>query len=180
MVQEIIRLDGVQDIVSYLRRWKSNAQGIDLNRNFDALWETYNDGLGHPSADHYKGASAECAPETAALVALTEQYPFVRTISYHTQGSVIYWYFGQTGQLKADTEAFANEISRVTGYSADADHVNLDPAGYKDWAISKKGIPSLTIEVGRETSPVPAEQFHTVWKENRDVWPALIGLQEGL
>ena len=110
------------------------------------------------------------------MVALTEKYPFVRTISYHTQGSVIYWYFGQTGQLKTDTETFANEVSRVTGYPTDANYANLDPAGYKDWAIAKKGIPSLTIEVGRETSPVPAGQFDTVWNENQGVWQVLLGL----
>ena len=30
MVQEISRLDGAGDMAEYLRRWKSNAQGIDL------------------------------------------------------------------------------------------------------------------------------------------------------
>ena len=73
----------------YLTQWKSNAQGVDLNRNFDADWERY-EGPSHPSSDHYKGTSVGCTPESSALIRLTEQYPFVRTISYHSQGQVIY------------------------------------------------------------------------------------------
>ncbi len=173
-VLEIGEMDGALDWNSYLRRWKSNAQGVDLNRNFDALWEQYNDGLGRPSADHYKGTAAGCTPEAAALIRLTEEYPFARTISYHTQGGVIYWYFGQSGDLKTDTEAFAKRVSEVTGYPMDANYEKLDPAGYKDWAIYRKGIPSLTIEVGHETSPVPPAQFPAIWQANRSVWDVML------
>ena len=30
----------------YLEQWKSNANGVDLNRNFDALWDSYADPAG--------------------------------------------------------------------------------------------------------------------------------------
>lgn len=173
-ILEIGAMDGTEDWSSYLRRWKSNAQGVDLNRNFDALWEQYDDGLGHPSADHYKGTAIGCAPEAAALIQLTEKYPFDRTISYHTQGSVIYWYFGQSGDLKADTEAFAKRVSETTGYPMNANYEKLDPAGYKDWAIHRRGIPSLTIEVGNETSPVPPAQFSAIWQANKGVWDVML------
>lgn len=173
-VLEISRLDGAQDMNAYLRRWKSNSRGVDLNRNFDALWESYNDGLGRPSADHYRGTAPGSEPEAAALIALTERYPFARTVSYHTQGNVIYWYFGQTGELKEATMALAKQVGALTGYPTDANYEKLDPAGYKDWAISKKGIPSLTIEVGTETSPVPPSQFQAVWRANIGVWDVLL------
>ena len=173
LVQVIGQLDGAKDMESYYRRWKSNAQGIDVNRNFDALWEEYQ-GPDHPSADHYKGEAVGCVPESAALIQLTNQYHFVRTVSYHTQGGVIYWYFGQDGELKEQTEAFAKAVSASTGYPMDANYEKLDPAGYKDWCISKLGIPSLTIEVGRETSPVDPAQFAEVWNQNKDVWSVIL------
>lgn len=62
-IYRIYRLDHTIEIDPYLRRWKSNAQGIDINRNFDALWDQYNDHLGHPSPDHYKGEKPECTAE---------------------------------------------------------------------------------------------------------------------
>lgn len=167
-VREIAALDGESAEGYYLTRWKANANGVDLNRNFDALWETFG-GAGHPSSDRYKGTSVGCEAESAALITLTQEQGFSRTISYHTQGSVIYWYFAQEGALYEDTLRFANRISSLTGYALDANYENLDPAGYKDWAISKMKIPSLTIEVGSETSPVPAEQFAGIWERNQHV-----------
>lgn len=168
----IMPADGSTGSPSYFTRWKANAHGVDLNRNFDALWEAYA-GSGHPSSDHYKGESPGSEPEAAALIRLTEDYSFARTVSYHTQGGVIYWYFGQEGALKEETEQLAKDVSAVTGYYLDSNYQNLDPAGYKDWAISKMGIPSLTVEVGRETSPVPPAQFSEIWEQNKLVWKAV-------
>lgn len=169
MVSEIARLDQARDMASYLRKWKSNAEGIDLNRQFDALWEKYNDRVGHPSSDHYKGTAPGTTVEAKALISLTETESFTRTISYHTQGQVVYWYFGQKGALLEESRAFAKAISKVTGYRMDANYEALDPAGYKDWALSAKGIPSLTVEVGSGTNPLPHEQISQIWQENRNV-----------
>lgn len=169
-VKNIAQMDGQKAEGTYLTRWKSNANGVDLNRNFDAMWEQYNDGKGHPSSDHYKGTEPGSEPEAAALIRLTEEENFSRTISYHTQGGVIYWYFGQEGELYEKTKRFAERIGVATGYYPEANYENLDPAGYKDWAVSKCGIPSLTIEVGRETSPVPSDQMEEIWLRNDTVW----------
>ena len=51
----------------------------------------------------------------------------------------------------------------------DSDYKKLDPAGYKDWAISAMKIPSLTVEVGTGGTPVAAEQFSVIWEQNREV-----------
>ena len=83
---------------------------------------------------------------------------------------MIYWYFGQQGSLLDETKAFADAISAVTGYPEDANYQKLDPAGYKDWAIEKLGIPSLTVEVGSGTCPLPASQLPDMILRNKDVW----------
>lgn len=171
---EIAAKDGESlDNVYYLRQWKANANGVDLNRNFDALWEQYT-GPSHPSSDHYKGTNPGSENESAALIALTRQYNFVRTISYHTYGQVIYWYFGQTGALRDETLSLAQEVAEVTGYATDSNYEALDPAGYKDWAISKMSIPSLTIEVGYGENPLPYEQLNSVYSQNKGVWAAVL------
>ena len=174
-LEQISQMDGASlSDNDYLEQWKSNANGVDLNRNFDALWDSYADPAGHPSADHYKGTAPGCEAESNALIQLTLQEHFSRTISYHTQGDVIYWYFGQEGSLYDQTLSFANTIAAATGYTLDADYQALDPAGYKDWAILSQGIPSLTIEVGTGDTPVSPDQFETIWEENQFVWEEML------
>ena len=175
-VRQIALKDGKALTETYLRQWKSNANGVDLNRNFDALWESYNDHLGHASADHYKGTAPECELESKALADLTRQFQFDATLSYHTQGEVIYWNFGQEGELKNMSLLLANCVSELTGYRLDGNFQALDTAGYKDWAISKLGIPSLTIEAGHGGNPVDPAQMDAIWRENRDVVPMTLKL----
>ena len=105
---------------------------------------------------------------------MTEKYPFKRTISYHTQGEVIYWYFGQEGEFRTQTEEFAKLISSETGYVLDENYTALDPAGYKDWALDKLNIPSVTIEVGKGVNPVEHSQIDSIWEKNQNVWYAAL------
>ena len=154
-------------------QWKANAIGIDLNRNFDADWDSYV-GAASPGSERYKGVYPGSESESAALIKLTKQYPIKRTISYHTCGALIYWYFKQEGQVLIKSQKFAQTISDETGYYLDDDFTAVDAAGYKDWAVYKMGIPSLTIEVGAEegrsiVNPVPIERFGEIWNRNRNV-----------
>ena len=71
--------------------------------------------------------------------------------------------------LLNESKAFAESASAVTGYPLDADYTKLDPAGYKDWAIQKKNIPSLTIEVGRGTNPLEMSQLPAIYEQNKNV-----------
>lgn len=168
-IYRIYEMDNAVELGPYLRRWKSNAEGVDINRNFDALWEAYDDHLGHPSSDHYKGTAVGCTAEAKALIDLTKKFHFDRTISYHVQGEVIYWYFAQEGSLLTESKAFAKAISNVTGYPLDSNYEKLDPAGYKDWAIQKMGIPSLTLEVGSGEVPLNMSQLADIYERNKNV-----------
>ena len=102
---------------------------------------------------------------------MTRKVKFDATISYHTQGQVIYWNFGQKGALKDMTLNFANKARQRTGYRIDGNFQSLDTAGYKDWAIMKMGIPSLTIEVGSGGNPVSPSQMEAVWNQNKEIVP---------
>lgn len=157
----------------YLKRWKANANGVDLNRNFNYGWEEYI-GMDVPGPEKYKGVTVESEPETKALVLLTKQIMPVVAISYHATGSIIYWDYGQIGNMRNQCHSLVHTISKVTGYEISyADTDKQDAAGYGDWAVMVEKVPSATIEIGIGETPLSGVEYPRIWKENRQMWAAL-------
>ena len=141
---------------SYLRLWKANANGVDLNRNysFEISGKTYDNGVRMAANEDYKGNP--CAPEneTAAYRALLERLKNpVAVVSFHSQGSLIYWKCGQSALLIDDTQRLAETVEDVTGYYLDPDDSFVGAS--TDWAMVEKFIPAVTVESGRGTNPLP-------------------------
>ena len=152
----------------YLKIWKANANGVDLNRNFDALWDEY-DGIKRPSHKNYKGTAAASEPETRAMVELTERLSNVRAVlCIHSQGEVLYWNCGQPEPLANQTRLFAKMISRENGYRVIPDQNN--DASFSDWCALKKGLIAVTVETGTDSCPLPISQFPTIWEQNYDLF----------
>lgn len=177
-IQEWYNRDQTEGLTSYsmadyLKYWKANANGVDLNRNFDYGFEEYK-GAAQPGAQKYKGTAPASETESAALVKRTEELNPVLAISYHATGSVIYWDYGQSGSLRDDCRRLVEVIHSVNGneikYAATD---KQDAAGYGDWLVMKKGIPSATIEIGAGAAPLAAREFEDIWKRNALMWAAL-------
>ena len=155
------------NVNEYLKYWKANAVGTDLNRNFDALWEQY-EAISRPSMFRYKGPSPNSEPETQALVALTERLPNIQAVlCIHSQGEVVYWNCGQSAALSTDTRAFAAMITGRTGYKLVAEQNN--DASYSDWCALKKGLIAVTVETGNGVCPLEIEQFQKIWSDHFDL-----------
>ncbi len=168
MIRKIAQNDGEDISSEYFHTWKANAQGIDINRNYPANWTTYNE-CNHPSSDLYKGTSIASTYEAKAIMDLTLKQKFVRAISYHTQGRVVYC-------LKINN--FVKLISSLTGYDISVQGSKVDPA-YSDWTERDLSMKSVTVELGSGRNPLPQSQFNDMWKENQYVWFAtLLDLQE--
>lgn len=158
---------------NYLKYWKANARGVDLNRNFDYGFEEFV-GAAAPGAQKYKGTAAGSEAEAAALIELTEEVNPVLAISYHATGSVIYWDYGQTGELRESCKQLVDVIHSVNEneikYAATD---KQDAAGYGDWCVMVKGIPSATIEIGVGAAPMAISEYDAIWKWNAMMWAAL-------
>ncbi len=151
-------------INEYLKSWKANANGVDLNRNFDARWEEYV-GIDRPSYRNYKGPSAASEPETQAMVALTEGLPNIQAVlCIHSQGEVLYWNCGQSTQLKNETQQFTKMVAQITGYYIVPTQNN--DASFSDWCALENGNIAITVETGNGTCPLPISQFATIWTQN--------------
>ena len=159
--------------------WKSNALGVDLNRNFDADWNTLMDD--GPSALRYRGDAPFSEAETKAVKKLVEENAFSATVSYHESGSIIYWRYKQENSILQKSEVLGESVSASTGYalSTSQDEDGLEGGGLKDWALMKKGIPSLTIEVGCLDAPLEIQEWAAIWQRNRDVFRLLAAFVTG-
>lgn len=154
----------------YLNYWKANGRGVDLNQNFPADWDEVTS-TDMPSYATYKGAAPLSEPESQALANLIQSRNWTATISYHSMGNIIYWdYPGNT--VSAQSQELANAVSAKTGYrlAGSSGH-----GGFKDWLqIKENPIPSLTIEVGSVSCPMPVTEFTDVWNKNQEVWAAVL------
>ena len=147
--KQLIAMNGSEDF----SLWKANARGVDLNVNFDAGWGTGSKNTRIAGAENYIGKKPFSERETQALKRFTETLRPDYTVSYHTKGEEIYWYFYQPMAHLARDKMLALCLSKATGYPLA--HAKGSAGGYKDWCIRKFGIPAFTVEAGADTLTHP-------------------------
>ncbi len=144
--------------------WKANVNCVDLNVNFDAGWGKGERNIRVPASENYIGSFPFSEPETRALRDFTLSVCPQFTVSYHTAGEEIYWYYKQNAFYAARDKRLAYALSRSTGYPlacAPKSH-----GGYKDWCISRLKIPSFTIEAGKGTQPLKESDIDDIVNKN--------------
>ncbi|MBS3994970.1 MAG: peptidoglycan-binding protein [Alkaliphilus sp.] len=152
--------------------WNANIRGVDLNHNYDALWERYKviaqqQGYGSPGPTRYPGKNPESEPETRAVADFTRNHNFRLVLAYHTQGEVIFWTFQNLEPPEART--IAELFSRVSGYRLGEAYGLGAYSGYKDWFIQQYRRPGFTIEAGLGKNPLPITQFDKIYNDNEEL-----------
>ncbi|MBO4212221.1 MAG: LysM peptidoglycan-binding domain-containing protein [Oscillospiraceae bacterium] len=160
--------------------WKANLRGVDLNLNYPALWEQarenkFAQGYDRPGPRDYVGPRPLSEPESEAMVRLTELIKPGLTLSYHSQGEVVYWKFLQIEVPGA--QALGERFAAVSGYRLEDVPFASGFAGYKDWFILTRDLPGYTVEVGRGENPLPLSQFGDIYAKNLGI--LTLGLAEG-
>lgn len=156
---------------SNFTRWKANMQGIDLNRQYPANWNSIKNAGSYPWYQNYKGKMPGEAPEVQMMMDFTQRIDPEVTISYHSSGEIIFWHFNTPGSNVNRDKAMARSLANLTGYSLVAPEKNPSGGGYKDWFIQEYGRPGFTIEIASYAgeSNVPLQQFSGIWSENKVV-----------
>ena len=155
---------------TYLTRWKANGMGVDLNRNYSPGWESVTDRTA-PSSGLYKGTQPGSEAESQALMNIVDGLSNpLWAISYHSYGSLVYWQYGQAEPLWSKNQQLAAHVEALTTYYQ-AGYSN--EAGFSNWCVNVKGIPSVTIETGLVPTPLPLDQFELLWSQNKEMWAML-------
>ena len=110
------------------------------------------------------GSAPLTAPESRAVYDFTLLFSPERTLSYHTQGRVIFWNYLDRDPPGA--KALAERFAALSGYTIEDAPYSSGFAGYKDWYIQEYDRPGVTIEAGRGENPLPMAQVEEIYRNN--------------
>ena len=161
----MVNPDGIE-IAATGKFWQANARGVDINHNFDALWdlskkaeEKY--GINGPGPTRFGGEFPESEPETKAVADFARENNFDLAAALHTQGEVIYYDF--CGSVPDGTYEYLSKIESVSRYRRAVPDGIAAFGGFKDWFIKRFKKPAFTIEAGLGVNPLPMNMFEEIY-----------------
>jgi len=136
---------------------RTNARGVDLNRNFPGTWQ-----LTSTAARYNPGFGPASEPETRSVIRLVKKYSPDKIISIHQPFHCLNW-DGERGRVLAE------EMSRYNQYPITSDIGYSTPGSFGTY-IQRKGISMVTLEMS-STEP------DICWRQNREALLAAIRLE---
>ena len=149
--------------------WNANIRGTDLNLQYPANWEKareikFAQGFTSPAPAFFVGRNPLSAPESRAMYRATLNFDPALTLSYHSQGQVIFWKY--LDYEPENSRKIGELFSQLSGYKLLETPVESGYAGYKDWFIQDFDRPGYTIETGLGENPLPISQFDDIYRDN--------------
>ena len=151
-------------IHSFNKVWQANANGVDINHNYNAGWRVVEE---KPSPSKYSGPYSESEPETKAIVEFVRRESPDMLMAFHSQGGEIYYDYD--GKAEERSLKLAAEFAKVSGYTATRPEGTASFGGCKDWFIEEFGKAGFTIEIGRGKNPLKMEMLDKVYEENSKI-----------
>jgi g-D-glutamyl-meso-diaminopimelate peptidase len=137
--------------------WQANANGVDLNHNFDAGWNILREmeeqsGVTGPAPTRYGGTHPHSEPESKAAVTFCLTYQPRTLYAFHSQGEEIYYRYG--ARTPTRSQLMAGILASSSGYTATHPEGLASHGGLKDWFITRFCRPGFTIEIGKGKNPL--------------------------
>ena len=158
------RLISLAGIHSFNKVWQANANGVDINHNYDALWSRIES---LPSPSKYSGPYAESEPETKAVCDLVRNEGFDMLMAFHSQGGEIYYDFNSTAR-DAD-KRIAEKMAVTSGYTVATPTGTAAYGGLKDWFIKEYKKSGFTVEMGHGKNPLSLKLLDDFYEENAKI-----------
>ncbi len=149
---------------------KSNANGVDLNRNFPTGFGMGKKKSATPCFEYYCGETPLNQSESSALASYSSK-GFYAFINYHSSGNIIYYGTPiNSAENASRSQALASVLHGYNSYRLIYDDESGTGYGsFGDYVQAAFDRPSATVEIGT-ANPVPISQYGGIFKSNRDSW----------
>lgn len=128
---------------------RTNANGVDLNRNFPTKnWGQDTSLAGNNPKDYFGGKSAASEIETRFLIEIIEEYKPSLILTLHAPYKVVN-YDGPAREI-------AQKISDIIKYPVEESIGYPTPGSFGTWAGIERNIPVITLELDEK---IPPEQL---------------------
>jgi len=146
--------DGIDDV----RR--TNARGVDLNRNYDYEWS---------DSSYQGGEAAFSEPESRALRAWASWVPFSTGLSLHAGAANIGWVWNYTKDRSPDesllselADVYADSCSQPGFWTTNGADWYITHGDSTDWSYGRHGTLDYTLELSQDKSPTEEELADTL------------------
>lgn len=171
-----LNIDQREMLVTYGVPWylRTNANGVDLNRNFPAAWTSVNISYEMDSSDPfcvvYKGPKAGSEPETKAVMEWVARERPQALFSFHCVASITGedFLFGRLPDGLKDASAFRKPAEAyLKGMNQNAPLTSVyqgcNAGSFPAWCVSEMNIPGYDVEISfaREMPVVKRVQADT-------------------
>jgi len=157
-------------IKPYVSCYKANGAGVDLNRQYPALWALKENEIDYPASERYKGKAPATEPEAKAVMELCNIRDFLFAVSFHSKGELIFWADSNTGTDIEYANDLATDLAKLSEYRLmpPSDDPEYYAAGFENWFRQDFYRTGLLVELtpGDKTfKPHDDKDFYDlVWK----------------
>jgi hypothetical protein len=198
VIVPVVNVDGHDVVTSGLDpRWRKNRRapdgdgpatypfGTDINRNYDFNWG--GGGAGEPSSGRYRGIFPFSEAEPRAIAALARNERFLLSITYHSQGEVIYYPWNWNGRPAPDealllpmARALAGSIPNMRGDSSYKAEPGAALVGQSyPWLYGTLGTFDFIVETGYGAAIFPPYEVPGIVKANLNGVRTMLRRAEG-
>lgn len=181
----VVNVDGHNVVTSgHDPRWRKNLrdvngdgitgvypEGVDVNRGYNFNWAL--GGSDQPDAYSYRGPHPFAEAENRAMRQLADLQQFLLSISYHSQGEVIFYPWTWGGRPTPDDAVITRIVRNVAAQIGKMDGsgtYDMSPGGPSSqsypWFYGRRGTIDMIVETGKGSHIFSAEDAAGIVQEN--------------